>query len=70
MPETKPEGTGAKPEIVSIEVQLSTCSYCGYKSHQMNSIMGQSGAKRSVCGDCFVKIFDKVLKAPTSEENK
>ena len=58
------ESTEVKPKMVKIEVALSKCDYCGFEHHSLNQLVGQSGERRHICGDCFIKVFDSTLKKP------
>ena len=62
------ESTEVKPKMVKIEVALSKCDYCGYEHHSLNQLAGQSGQRRHICGDCFIKVFDSVLKKPEGKK--
>jgi len=46
----------------SVEVDTYKCSYCGYEHYQLNKLVGQSGALRYVCGDCWIKALDRGLR--------
>ena len=55
------EATEVKPKMVTVEVALSQCDYCGFEHHSLNQLVGQSGNRKHICGDCFIAVFDKIL---------
>jgi len=62
------EATAVKPKMVTVEVALSQCDYCGFEHHSLNQLVGQSGNRKHICGDCFIKVFDIVLKKPEGKK--
>jgi len=53
---------------ISVEVDTYRCSYCGFEHYQLNRLLGQSGATRYICGDCFIKVYDRGLKYEVKPE--
>ena len=53
----------------SVELDTYNCTYCGWEAININSLKGQEGATRYICGECMIKAFDKGLgyEAPKAE---
>lgn len=65
--EKAPEPVAAVKEETKFDCSTCTCNYCGSKPSLFlhRSEQATDAPLRSVCIDCFVKVFDQVLQKPS-----